>query len=192
MFGGLFKYRTRNAWPVLCALIAGSCAKEPSASFQTDKTEYVAGETVRLTNTSANATTYLWTLPNGLTAEAAEPSYTIPETAPSGEIEFTLVAGNEDKKTASVTKSVRVVAATGTITAWTFNGSVGVITVKSGDAVLGTIGAYYQFNPGCGANGCVTATLNVGVHAITAVYAGTSSSGTVTIKKNQCTTYELQ
>lgn len=177
---------------LFCLLIFYSCSKKPVAGFNTDKTEYIAGEKVLLTNTSVNAVSYLWTLPNGLTAEAVEPTFTIPESASSGELTFKLEAFGEDKKSSSTSQSIKVKAATGTITAWTPNNTVGTITVKANDMILGSVGAYYQFNPGCGASGCVTAELNVGNYTITSIYASSSSSGTVTIKKKQCVTFLLQ
>lgn len=177
---------------VFCIFIFTLCTKEPTASFESDKTEYVAGETVHLTNTSVNADSYQWTFPGGQNSNTTDLEYTFPETTASGDYEFKLEASNEGKKKANVSKSVKVIAATGRVTAWTFNQSVGLIQVKIDDELVGSISGYYFFNPGCEAKGCVSATLNVGTHTVTAVYASTSSSGTVSIKKNQCTMYKLE
>jgi hypothetical protein len=38
-----------------------SCQKQPSGDFNTDKSEYIAGDVVKLTNTSVDASSYKWT-----------------------------------------------------------------------------------------------------------------------------------
>jgi hypothetical protein len=176
----------------LCLLGLTTCTKQPTASFTTDKTEYFAGEMISLSNTSANADAYVWTFPNGKTSGQQDASFGLTDTARAGDYTFTLKATNKGKKSATASQTVKVKAVTGNLTAWTSNNSVGQITVQVDGVYAGTISNYYQFAPFCNAPGCVNTQLKVGVHTVTAVYASSSSSGTVNIKKNTCTVFELQ
>ena len=63
---------------IVCAFVFTlyGCQKEPTASFTTNKSSYVAGEKIICTNTSVNAETFLWTYSDGQQNSAKDVSYT--------------------------------------------------------------------------------------------------------------------
>ena len=48
-------------------ILLTSCQKQPSADFSTDKSEYIAGDVVKLTNSSTDGSSYKWIMPDGQT-----------------------------------------------------------------------------------------------------------------------------
>ena len=50
---------------LLIAITICTCRKPPVASFTTNLSEYIAGDTVHLINTSQNGYSYEWTMPDG-------------------------------------------------------------------------------------------------------------------------------
>ena len=175
-------------------LILSSCNKQPSADFTTDKTEYTAGETVKLSNTSLDAKTYKWTFPDGQTSALENIDYTLSSNTPAGVYSIKLEAiSKKGNKKSEASKSITVRAfSVGQLTVWTSNSGVNQITVKVDNVTLGTITAYYNANPGCGASNCVTQNLSVGTHTLTATDGTFNWSGTITITANNCLTYQLQ
>ncbi len=91
---------------VLVISILG-CDKEPSASFTTDKNEYIAGEIVHLTNTSSNGSSFLWTLPDGTTSTSNNIDYQINSNAIFEKLTFNLEAFDKDGDNNSISKSVQ-------------------------------------------------------------------------------------
>ncbi len=170
-----------------------SCQKQPGADFTTDKAEYIAGEVVKLTNTSAEAATYKWTFPDGQTSTSENIEYTIAETQADATLAFNLEAFSKNgKKTDKASKSISVKAATGQLTVWTSNQNTNYINVTIDGVASGTITLYYTGVPACSAQGCVTATLKVGSHTISATDGNTTWNGVISVGKNNCSTFELQ
>lgn len=90
------------------ALILTGCAKQPEASFSTDKQEYDAGETVKITNSSLDATRYNWTWDGGTSTDQA-PSIKLTEKTEPGNITIKMTAySKNDKKTSEATKTIKV------------------------------------------------------------------------------------
>ena len=88
------------------------CQKEPTASFITDKNVYVSGDTVHLTNTSTNANSYLWTMPDGVTLTTNNTDYITNVNQGFGTLTFKLEAfSNNGKKNNTATESVAVIPA---------------------------------------------------------------------------------
>lgn len=171
-----------------------SCQKQPSADFTTDKTEYIAGDVVKLTNTSGDANKFKWTFPDGQTNAAENVDYTTAENQTDGTLTFKLEALSKNgKKTDEATKTVSIKAATGLLTVWTANSTVNQISVSIDGNAAGTITQYYTGGvPACAATGCVTATLKIGSHTISATDGNYSWNGTMTVTKNGCSTFKLQ
>ena len=65
--------------PIYLFLLA-SCQKQPTANYTTDKTEYQAGDTVHLRNTSKHGKHFIWTMPDGSTQTNNDATYIIPDT----------------------------------------------------------------------------------------------------------------
>jgi hypothetical protein len=83
--------------------------KVPTASFTFDKSEYISGQTIHLTNTSTNGDTYLWTKPDGKTDTTFNLDYLISPDDVGGNELFTLTATSAKKtKTSSFSASVIV------------------------------------------------------------------------------------
>lgn len=188
---------SKNAIITMALIIGGlllcGCNKQPSADFTTDKTEYTAGEVVKCTNKSLNAHSYKWTFPDGQTATSLNVDYTLAVNSTPGvySIKLEAISKNGNKRS-EASKSITVKAATGKLTVWTSNSLVGPITVYVDNVNMGTITMYYASNPGCGANGCVTSTLTVGEHSISATDGTYTWNGTATITKDGCSTLQLQ
>jgi hypothetical protein len=97
------------------------------------------------------------------------------------------------KKTDEAQKIVSVKAATGQLTIWTSNGGVSQISVSIDNSAAGTITQYYVGgSPGCSATGCVTATLKVGSHTISATDGVFSWNGSMNVTRDGCAQFELQ
>ncbi len=95
--------------------IFSSCKKEPVASFDFDKNNVKAPVTVNFTNTSTNATEYLWNFGDGVTTTEANPSH---EYVKGGDFDITLKAYGEDE-TNSTIKTITILP---TMTGhWTIN-----------------------------------------------------------------------
>lgn len=83
--------------------------KVPTASFTFDKSEYISGQTIHLTNTSTNGDTFLWTRPDGKTDSTFNLDYLISPDDVGGNELFTLKATSAKKtKTSSFSASVIV------------------------------------------------------------------------------------
>ena len=89
----------------------GGCDKEPTANFSVTKSEYIAGDTVHLLNTSANGYSFLWTLPNGTTSTSTNVDYLIDTSAGFTTLSFRLEASDKDGDKNSFSKSVMVIPA---------------------------------------------------------------------------------
>ncbi|MCE3227983.1 MAG: hypothetical protein K0S32_2534 [Bacteroidetes bacterium] len=175
------------------ALIFVNCNKQPVADFTMDKEEYTSGETVKCTNKSQDGKTYKWTFPDGQTSTAKNVDYTLPASTPAGSYPVKLEAfSNKQKKISEISKSFTVKAATGKLTVWTSNSSASQISVKVDNVSLGSITLFYGSNPGCGANGCVTANLTVGSHSVSATDGVLTWNGNTTVTKDGCVTFQLQ
>ena len=74
------------------AIAFSSCQRQISASFLSDKTEYDAGDIVKLTNKSTNAKTYKWTLPDGQIATSEHVDFPIALSQQDGSLTFKLEA----------------------------------------------------------------------------------------------------
>lgn len=179
---------------ILSSILLTSCQKQPIADFTTDKTEYTAGETIKLSNKSIDADKYKWTMPDGQTATSQNVDYQTSVNTPEGTLTFKLEAISKNgKKTDVATKTVSLKAATGRAMIWTSNPNVNPIAVSINNIGYGTITMYYTGGtPDCGANGCVTATLKVGTYNVSATDGFYTWTGTITVYANQCSTLQLQ
>ena len=106
--------------PVLIAifLFGTTCKKttedkQPVSNFSFDKAEYIAGEIIRITNTSVDASSYTWTLPDGTTTKSKDLDYTTAANIGNANLNFKLEAYSKGGKVDYSVKSVRVKAATG-------------------------------------------------------------------------------
>ncbi len=85
------------------------CASDPKASFISDKGAYNKGETIHLTNTSSDAYSYIWTMPDGSTLTSQNADYMIDTNQSFGNRTFTLqVFSKNGKKSNSVSNSIPV------------------------------------------------------------------------------------
>lgn len=181
----------------VAAMIMASCQKEPTASFKTDKTEYVAGETVKLTNTSIDGSSYKWTMPDGQTSDTKDVDYTLNVNDADASITFKLEAFSKNgKKKDETSVTVTEKAATGQATFYqtgiptSYNQTTVTINGESRQITLD----FPSGTPGCSETGCAIFTLKVGTHNFTATEQspGTATwSGTVTITKNACQPMKL-
>ena len=88
-------------------VLLASCQRQPTANFTTDKTEYQAGDTVHLKNTSEHGKHYIWTMPDGSTQTTTDATYIIPDTTLYSNFTFKLEAlSRREKKTNSYSKNI--------------------------------------------------------------------------------------
>jgi hypothetical protein len=180
-------------FPSIITIAFTSCQKQPEASFTTDKNEYVAGETVRLTNTSINASTYRWTFPDGTTGTAVNYDYVTDPNQSDGKLNFKLEAFSKNgKKVDETSKTVNIKAATGNAVFWQRVGSGYGITVVRLNGLSSNITSEYYSSPDCGTSGnAVFNGLKVGTYNWSASDGTYNWSGTITITKDGCTSVEL-
>jgi len=177
------------------AIFFTACQKEPSADFTTDKTTYIAGETVILNNTSIDADSYEWTMPDSQTSSSKNVSFITDATGSGGSLNFKLTAYSKNqKKSDNASKSVTLQAAIGKATFWNKYAESYRIQVT-----IGTQGEIINSNntisPGCDAFNCANFELQPGTYSYTAIDldwtpAGTWT-GTIVINPAGCTTIEL-
>ena len=77
---------------LLTTLFLASCQRQPTANFTTDKTEYLAGDTVHLKNMSVYGKHFIWTMPDGSTQTTTDATYIIPDTTLYSNFTFKLEA----------------------------------------------------------------------------------------------------
>ncbi|MBU0613718.1 hypothetical protein KJ766_00315 [Patescibacteria group bacterium] len=179
---------------IAVAVVATSCQKQPVASFSTDKDSYTAGETVKLTNNSIDAKSYLWTFPDGQTSVSKSVDYTLNANDAGGTKVFKLEAFSKNgKKTDEATKSITVVAARGDVTFWQHSSGGYAVTVVTISGVSQSITSDFTAAPDCGASGAANFNGPPGNYSYTAVEngGGATWSGTVTITANSCLTMQL-
>jgi hypothetical protein len=101
----------KNVIPILIFIIViSACQKQPAATFTTDKTEYYAGDTIHLTNTSENGHSYIWTMPNGSTQTTENAFYVVDTSVLYEKLTFQLEAiSKHQRKKTIVTKQVLAV-----------------------------------------------------------------------------------
>ena len=95
----------------VCSLIClASCQKKPSASFTSDKEVYYAGDTIHLTNTSTNAHSYVWTMPDGSQQFNENASYVVDTSVLYEKLNFQLEAySKHDRKKSLLSKPLLAV-----------------------------------------------------------------------------------
>jgi PKD repeat protein len=187
--------KARNYILALIAIVTFTitgCQKVPTASFTSDKENYVNGETMKLTNTSQDAYSYKWTVTGSstqITTKDAEVSLN-----GAGQYTVTLTTYSRNgKKSDDISKTFTVAKATGQVTFYTLTSSLGTIDVDVDGVPMGTITLYYASAPACAANGCVTVNLEEGTHTVDAYANGTgqSVSATITVVGNTCNKFEM-
>lgn len=167
---------------------------QPSADFTAGKVEYQAGETIELTNTSKDASTYRWTLPNGITDKSKDLSYPTDPNQPDGSVFFKLEAISKGGlKSDYVVKQVFIRAATGQMVLYFTSDFGGDFNVTIDGKGMGSASfAAGSTVPNCGQGGFPTYTLKTGTHTIfTQSNTLGSWSGTFEIKKDQCTKVKI-
>lgn len=91
-----------------------TCKKVPVADFNSSKTEYLSGETIELTNTSVDAESIRWTLPDGSTSRENSISYPTQELAVAQKFSFKLEAiSKSGTKSDYVVKNITTKVPTG-------------------------------------------------------------------------------
>lgn len=178
---------------VVLALLAFSitgCQKVPTASFTSDKETYVNGEIIKLKNTSQDGHSYKWTVTGSSTQITTKDAEVVLNGAGQYVVSLKVFSRNGNKSD-EISKTFNVGKATGQVTFYTLDASLGPINVSVDGVPLGTITLYYSTNPGCSANGCVTANLEEGSHSLTATANGQTVTANIEVAPNTCNTFEM-
>jgi len=89
---------------IVLVFLISSCKKEPVASFEFDQNNVKAPATINFTNTSVNATEYLWNFGDGETTTETNPSH---EYIKGGDYDVSLKAyGEDDTHTTVITITI--------------------------------------------------------------------------------------
>lgn len=170
-------------------LVFASCQKQPTANFSTDKTSYVGGETIYLTNQSTDADHYEWYCSDGQQATTPNLTYTTTY-GQDGTLSFELLAYSKNgKKSSTVVKSVTVTPAKGDITFWIQDGYITTVYIQN---ISREINMSYQSTPDCGSDGCANYNdVDPGTYSYYATNGVHEWSGTVTAYAGECSTMKL-
>ena len=187
----------RNLLYVLMLLIFVTCGcqKQPTASFTLNKSEYKVGEIVLITNTSVDAFSYHWTLPDGSTSTAQTPSY-ITSKHDRDVLTFRLIAESKNGKKTSEATQMAQLQRTGDCVFWMSQPtSVVDVTLSQNGSRIDTrlITVYYSSGtPDCGSDGCaVFNDLAPGVYSFYAENLLYYWFGNITIKADECSKMRL-
>lgn len=189
-----FKTIKRLLTKLVLTLIFGvlffNCAKQPNSNFSTDKTEYLAGETIILTNNSDDAVNYKWTLPDGQIITTTNAEFKLDPNMSDGNVTITLESySKKNKKVSKSTKTIPIFASGQITFRSSSSGYPKSIYVDS--VYIGSISKIYNSSIGCEEGSCFTTFVKVGAHYIKGVDAGNYSVGGITISKGDKTTYVL-
>lgn len=172
---------------------------QPSASFTSSKTEYVAGDTIVLTSSSTNAGSLRWTLPDGTTETTNSIRFST-NTYTSTPVELNLpfrldAISPSGKKTDYSVKNIKVNRLIkGSLVMWMPRpNNIGISGMLSMDGKSqGTVMIYagIQMPLGCNQAGYTTMTFPVGAHEFVFTYSEngntTTSTKSTTITENGC------
>ena len=177
---------------LLIAFVFDGCQKQPTAKITTDKTQYVAGETVRLTSITSDADSYRWTWPDGQTSTAKNLDYATADNTGNATKTFKLeVFSKNGKKHDEASKNITIVAATGNVTFWnTSSSSPDFVEVTINETTKEILD--YNIATSCNFTDCANFTLNVGSYSYTATDGIDDWSGNFSVTKNGCLLFELQ
>ena len=111
------------------SVLIASCSKQPVANFTTDKDTYTAGESIVCSNTSEDAVVYDWeylsassgqTITEQIIGDHDSIKIETTNAYGNGEFEIKLTVTNEKRdNTDEITKTVNIIAATGSVTFYT-------------------------------------------------------------------------
>ncbi len=168
-----------------------SCQKQPTANFITDKTTYMAGETIVCTNTSTDGDHYLWTFPGDQTSSYQSVNYTTSVDYPVGDLTIKLEAFSANgKKSSQMVKTVTIEAAKGDAMFWSDNAEY-IITVTLG-GVDRQITSIYSSVPDCGSTGCANySDITPGTYSFYATDGIHEWESTITITADNCSKMRL-
>lgn len=151
---------------IVSTFLMSACQKPVKADFSTDKPAYLAGEIVKLTNHSADAASYKWTLPNGQTSTALNPEYKINADLDNGVLNFKLETFSKNGKRSSVCLRAVSFQPSGQATIWA-TGYGGIQhDVYVDNILLGSVKTSYDPVLGNYPPGHVSGRFSLGVHYI--------------------------
>ncbi|MBU0489368.1 MAG: PKD domain-containing protein [Bacteroidetes bacterium] len=177
---------------IAVAVVAASCQKKPDASFTTDKESYTAGETVKLTNTSVDGKSYLWTFPDGQTSVSRDVDYTLDASDAGGQktIQLEVFSKNGKKKDAA-TKTINVSPKDGKVVFWKRTNSSAFDIAVTINGVTKNVTSESGSIPDCDATGCASFDLAAGTYNYSANDGYYSWNGSITVERNTCSKIEL-
>lgn len=196
----------KNLLVVLIALVLVTCKKSsdtpspvavaealPLANFTTDKTEYDAGDVMKLTSTSTNADNLRWTLPDGTTSRDATVSYSLDPTFGNVKLNVKLEAiSKSGAKSDYIIKAIKVNPGKGTLTLFSsYQVGYNVSITIDGNTVASANLDYTKGTPNtCNQSGYTSYMLTAGAHVLTYTYYGSpyyfSGTKSFTISTGGC------
>lgn len=169
-----------------------TCKKVPVADFNMSKTEYLSGETIELTNTSVDAESIRWTLPDGSTSRANSISYPTQELAAAQKFSFKLEAiSKSGTKSDYIVKNITTKVPTGKLViaqGYNFNGLVRELTIAGEKKGMVTIKYANKIEDmSCDDQNFLNYTLPIGATIVTvADFYGNIKTFNIIISKIDC------
>ena len=165
-----------------------ACAKEPVSDFSTNKEEYLAGDTVVLTNNSSDAESCKWIIPGG-EMSSRDAKFKLDPELNDGTITITLESySRNNKKVSKSTKTIPVFASGQITFRSSSSGFPKIIYVD--DVRVGSISKEFDPQTGCELGSCFTTLIKVGPHNIKSAGGGAGTGG-ITIAKGDKAVYNL-
>ena len=178
---------------LIVSIFSLSCNKQPAVSFTQDQPYYMAGDVVKLTNTSQNAKSYIWQLPEGKTATTQDVEITLRSDLYYTTYEIYLTGySKREKKSAKMKGYIEVIPAMGNVVFWKGPGcgcSDITVTANFQDVYLD---GEFTSAPACSAVGAGTFyDLEVGDYTYSATDGSKTWNGNFTITKRCCINIQL-
>lgn len=186
----VLQFVTGVAAGIVMALLLTSCSS-PAAEFTANVDTCKPGDTVHLENKSRGSDIFEWYLNDQQIGNTENLSYVVGETE-SGPLVFKLVASAEGKQASMATRTVMVVATTGTVSVWSTFPGLEVLRVKEeAEESAGTTTQGFTDDPGCNAGGCVAVVLVPGTHTIDGVSPITRTRRIIAISAGECASVKM-
>jgi hypothetical protein len=175
---------------LLFLFISSSCTKQPIADFKINKEIFDPGDLVFCTNNSTNAKSVKWTLPDGTITGARNAQFPINAGMAAGVHEIKLQVFYGRDKTDETTKTFTLNPKQSTLTLWA-SYSTSPLSVYVDNEFWGQISSYYNNDPGCNAEGCLTKVVAPGEHAIQVTNGSNLWNNTVNVGAKSCLTVKV-
>ena len=170
--------------------------KKPLADFTADKSDYFTGEIIQLTNSSKDAVTYRWTLPDGQTSKSKDITWYTDAGSGDQTLSFKLEAfSSSSNKSDFIQKNIKLKAGIGSVVLYITNPNYvnPIFSISIDGQTFKNYNMQKQSSvPDCWAQYCATFDLSSGPHSWSATWGSSVFAGTMIVKSGTCTKVEIK